>query len=149
MAVRAARPTWRLLRRVDEPTVPKRWASGRLRPSIPDGFGDKYQEALEELLALSLSSLGLDPIDERDTDFEELIASMGDAITSGQQMRALGLTADAEGRERLERAVRARSNNGDPRTMRELLRGERWASGVLGVKLFASLAPDPRGVIDL
>ena len=78
---------------------------------------------------------------------------MGDAVTGEQplsdgDMRALGLTADAEGRERLKTAVRARSN-GDPRTMRELLRGKRWVRGVLGVKRFASLAPGPRGVIDL
>jgi hypothetical protein len=63
-------------------------------------------------------------------------------------MRALGLTADAEGIERLERAVRARSN-GDPRTIRELLKGKRWARGTIGVKRFASLAPGPAGVIDL
>ena len=78
---------------------------------------------------------------------------MGDAIVSGnlfsaEEMRVLGLTADAEGVERLERAVRARSN-GDPRTLRELLRGKRWASGVIGARRFASLAPGPAGVIDL
>ena len=78
---------------------------------------------------------------------------MGDAVTGEQslsdgEMTALGLTADAEGRERLQTSVRARST-GDPRTMRELLRGKRWAGEVLGVKRFASLAPGPRGVIDL
>ena len=80
---------------------------------------------------------------------------MGDAVTgdrplSDGEMRALGLTADASGRERLEKAVRPRSN-GDPRTVRELLRGDRkrWASGALRVKRFASLAPGSSGVIDL
>ena len=46
----------------------------------------------------------------------------GDRPLSDGEMTALGLTADASGRERLERAVRARSN-GDPRTIRELLKG--------------------------
>jgi hypothetical protein len=97
--------------------------------------------------------MGVDPPEEGDTDFEELITSMGEELARGRlfsdgEMRALGLTADAEGRERLERAVRARSN-GDPRTLRELLRGKRWASGVIGARRFASLAPGPAGVIDL
>ena len=143
MAVRTARPTWRGLRRVEEPAA----------PPAPDGFGEKFREALEELLALSLSSMDLEPMDRGDPGFEELITNMGEAIArrmlfSAAEMRALGLTADAEGKERLERAVRARSN-GDPRTLRELLRGKRWASGVIGARRFASLAPGPRGVIDL
>jgi hypothetical protein len=92
-------------------------------------------------------------MDKGDPGFEELITKMGEELASGKlfsdgEMRALGLTADAEGRERLERAVRARSN-GDPRTLRELLRGKRWASGVIGARRFASLAPGPAGVIDL
>ena len=150
MAVRGARPTWRVLRRVEEP-APRRWASGSLQR--PGGFGEKFREALEELLALSLSSMGMDPMDKGDPDFDELITNMGEAIAGGklfsaEEMRALGLTADAEGVERLKTAVRARSN-GDPRTLRELLRGKRWASGVIGVRRFASLAPGPGGVIDL
>ena len=97
--------------------------------------------------------MDLEPMDKGDPGFEELLTKMGEELASRKlfsdgEMRALGLTADAEGRERLERAVRARSN-GDPRTLRELLRGKRWASGVIGAKRFASLAPGPAGVIDL